>query len=54
MVKESGISNPELTFVTNTAGTSTKIAESFQYYMEQIGIKVNVESFDQSTAVADY
>lgn len=54
LVEESGIPNPELTFVTNTAGTSTKIAESFQYYMEQIGIKVNVESFDQSTAVADY
>jgi peptide/nickel transport system substrate-binding protein len=54
LVEESGISNPTLTFVTNTAGTSTKIAESFQYYMEQIGITVNVESYDQSTAVADY
>ncbi len=54
LVEESGISDPTLTFVTNTAGTSTKIAESFQYYMEQIGIKVNVESYDQATAVADY
>ncbi len=54
LVEESGISNPTLTFVTNTAGTSTKIAESFQYYMEQIGITVKVESYDQSTAVADY
>ncbi len=54
LVEESGISNPTLTFVTNTASTSTKIAESFQYYMEQIGITVNVESYDQSTAVADY
>lgn len=54
LVAECGIDNPTLTFVTNTATTSTTIAESFQYYMQEIGVNVEIETYDQSTAVADY
>lgn len=54
LVANSGIENPTLTWVVNTASSSTTIAESFQYYMQQIGITVNIETYDQSTAVADY
>lgn len=54
LVAECGIANPTLTFVTNTAPASTTIAESFQYYMQEIGVTVNIEPYDQATAVADY
>ena len=54
LVAGSGIENPTLTWVTNTAKTSTTVAEAFQFYMQQIGITVNIETYDQATAVADY
>lgn len=54
LVADSGIENPTLTFVTNNQATSTTLAESFQYYMQQIGITVNIESYDNATYTADY
>lgn len=54
LVAECGIANPTFTFVTNTASSSTAIAEAFQYYMQEIGVTVNIETYDQATAVADY
>ncbi len=54
LVEESGIANPTLTFVTNNQASSTSLAESFQYYMQQIGITVNIESYDNATYIADY
>lgn len=54
LVAESGIENPTLTFVINTAATSNTIAEAFQYYMQEIGITVEIKPYDQATAVADY
>lgn len=54
LVADSGIENPTLTFVTNNQSTSTTLAESFQYYMQQIGITVNIESYDNATYTADY
>ncbi len=54
LVEESGIANPTLTFVTNNQSSSTSLAESFQFYMQQIGITVNIESYDNATYIADY
>lgn len=54
LVEQSGVANPTFTFVTNTAATSTAIAEAFQYYMQEIGVTVNIETYDQATAVSDY
>lgn len=54
LVAQTGLSPEELTFtiVVTSAGTSPTIAESFQYYMEQIGITVQVEIYDQATATS--
>lgn len=54
LVAESGIDDPTLSFVINTASTSSTIAEAFQYYMQEIGITVDIHPYDQATAVADY
>jgi ABC-type transport system substrate-binding protein len=54
LVANSGIENPTLTFITNQDSKATTIAEAFQYCMEQIGITVDFQPYDQSTAVADY
>lgn len=54
LIAETGLSASDLTFtlVGSSAGTSPTIAESFQYYMEQIGVTVQVEMYDQATAVS--
>lgn len=54
LVAESGVTDPTLTFVINTAAASNTIAEAFQYYMQEIGVTVEIKPYDQATAVADY
>lgn len=54
LVAESGVSDPTFNFVINTASTSNTIAEAFQYYMQEIGVTVNIQPYDQATATAEY
>lgn len=54
LVAHSGIESPTLTFITNQDGNATTIAEAFQYCMQEIGITVDFQPYDQATAVADY
>ncbi|MCD7845795.1 MAG: ABC transporter substrate-binding protein, partial [Oscillospiraceae bacterium] len=51
LVESTGLSSEELTFtlVASSQNACQVIAESFQYYMEQIGITINVEIYDQAT-----
>ena len=54
LVAESGETDLTFRFVINNDSISQSIADQFQYYMDQIGIKVEIEAYDQSTAMSEY
>lgn len=51
-MEESGLSNVSFTFVGNSAASPAAVAEGFQYYMNSLGISIDLQLYDPATCIA--